>query len=62
MSFRGSLGAIAFVTALAAAIPAARAFDESKYPDLRGVWRGTGGNKWPTPARSEEHTSELQSR
>ncbi len=50
MSFRGSLGAIAFVTALAAAIPAARAFDESKYPDLRGVWRGTGGNKWPTPA------------
>jgi hypothetical protein len=28
----------------------ARAHDESKYPNWSGVWRGTGGNKWPTPA------------
>src|SRR5947207_10264941 len=26
------------------------AFDETRYPDLKGEWRGTGGNKWPTPA------------
>src|SRR6516162_2143871 len=25
----------------------AMAFDESKYPDLSGEWRGTG-NRWPT--------------
>src|SRR5262245_1617987 len=50
MSNRRSLSACAFVLALAAATLPAQAFDESKYPDLRGVWRGTGGNKWPPPA------------
>jgi len=48
MRFRATLGAIACVTGLA--IAPAQALDESKYPDLRGVWMGTGGNKWPTPA------------
>jgi hypothetical protein len=38
------------IAALVMAAPAAQAFDESKYPDLSGVWRGTGGNKWPAPA------------
>jgi len=28
----------------------ALALDETRYPDLKGEWRGTGGNKWPTPA------------
>jgi hypothetical protein len=46
----GPIGALALLAALVAAVPQAQAFDESKYPDLRGVWRGTGGNKWPTPA------------
>src|SRR4030088_114317 len=36
--------------ALAIAVGGARAGDEMKYPDLRGEWHGTGGNKWPTPA------------
>jgi len=48
MRFCASLSAIACVTGLA--IAPAQAFDESKYPDLRGVWMGTGGNKWPAPA------------
>jgi len=48
MRFRASLSAIACMTALA--IAPAQAFDDSKYPDLRGVWMGTGGNKWPAPA------------
>src|SRR5260370_33893445 len=50
MHYRNLIGAIALSAALAATIGAARAFDESKYPDLRGEWHGTGGNKWPTPA------------
>jgi hypothetical protein len=43
---------IALLLAATFALPAgaALAFDESKYPDLKGEWTGTGGNKWPTPA------------
>jgi hypothetical protein len=43
---------IALLLAAAAALPAgtALAFDDAKYPDLKGEWTGTGGNKWPTPA------------
>ena len=50
MGLRSAIGAVALLAAVTSAIPGAHAFDESKYPDLRGVWRGTGGNKWPTPA------------
>jgi hypothetical protein len=45
--------AISLSLALLAAtlvVTTTRAHDESKYPDWSGVWRGTGGNKWPTPA------------
>jgi hypothetical protein len=49
--FIGSfLAAAALLGTFAATTTVTRAFDESKYPDLSGVWRGTGGNKWPTPA------------
>jgi hypothetical protein len=47
---RNLMGAIALASLLALSAGAALAFDESKYPDLRGEWTGTGGNKWPTPA------------
>jgi len=54
MRLRRSAGAISLTLSLlaatAAATTAARAHDDSKYPDLSGVWRGTGGNKWPSPA------------
>ena len=50
MSCRNLIGAIGLGLALAATVSAAQAFDETKYPDLRGEWHGTGGNKWPTPA------------
>jgi hypothetical protein len=50
MLYRSLLGAIALGAALAATMGAAGAFDDSKYPDLKGEWNGTGGNKWPTPA------------
>jgi hypothetical protein len=36
---RGSIGACALAAALLATIAGANAFDESKYPDLKGQWR-----------------------
>jgi hypothetical protein len=50
MRLTGLIGTMAVAATLAAGTTGASAFDESKYPDLSGVWRGTGGNKWPTPA------------
>jgi len=52
MRLRNSAGAIGLTLSLLAATATtpARAHDESKYPDLSGVWPGTGGNKWPPPA------------
>ena len=39
MLYRGSIGAVTLALALLAASSAAQAFDESKYPDLKGQWR-----------------------
>jgi len=41
---------VAMTIATALTTWGAQAHDESKYPDWSGVWRGTGGNKWPSPA------------
>jgi hypothetical protein len=41
---------LALLAATVVATTIARAHDEAKYPDWSGVWRGTGGNKWPAPA------------
>jgi hypothetical protein len=56
MSFRNSIGATALAAAaLLMTIVAATAFDDSKYPDLKGQWRttnrgliagGAGGFRW----------------
>jgi hypothetical protein len=50
MRFVHSIFAVALATILVASIAGAQAFDETRYPDLKGEWRGTGGNKWPAPA------------
>src|SRR5436309_1294052 len=50
MLYRSLIGAVALAGALGMAVADAQAFDDSKYPDWKGVWRGTGGNKWPQPA------------
>src|SRR5215470_19908484 len=42
MRFRNSIGAATLAAALLAMIGGAAAFDESKYPDLKGQWRRTG--------------------
>ena len=43
MHQRSSLTAMALAAALSMAPSAARAADESKYPDLNGRWVGVGG-------------------
>jgi hypothetical protein len=50
MLYKNVLGALALAAALATVIAPAQSGEEPRYPDLRGEWRGTGGNKWPTPA------------
>jgi len=35
---RSSIAAIALMAALVSTIPAAQAFDDAKYPDLKGAW------------------------
>ena len=56
MRWRGSIGAITLSVTLACTAPAARAWDDAKYPDLSGQWRragnggllagGAGGLRW----------------
>ena len=47
MRYRSSIGALTLaVAALMAAHSAARAFDESKYPDLKGQWVRNGNPNW----------------
>jgi hypothetical protein len=56
MCFRNSIGATALAVALMMTIGGAAAFDETKYPDLKGQWRratnrgllagGAGGLRW----------------
>src|ERR1700730_6148007 len=56
MRFRSSIGATALAVALMMTIGGAAAFDETKYPDLKGQWRrasnagllagGAGGLRW----------------
>ncbi len=40
MRYRGSVGAMALAAMLCVALGDARAFDDAKYPDLRGQWIG----------------------
>jgi hypothetical protein len=42
MCFRNSIGATALAAALMMTIGGAAAFDDSKYPDLKGQWRRVG--------------------
>ena len=42
MRARSLIGAITFAVAFGAS-PLAQAFDDSRYPDLRGQWRPLGG-------------------
>jgi hypothetical protein len=57
MLLRYAIGSMAFAAAMVAALTAAQAFDESKYPDWNGQWRRPAGvnNQWvPTLPRGHE--------
>jgi hypothetical protein len=43
MAYRGAIRALALSAALAASMVGARAWDDAKYPDLKGQWRVVGG-------------------
>src|SRR5258707_15645926 len=43
MHYRNPIGAIALLCALCATIADTRAWDDAKYPDLKGQWRVVGG-------------------
>ncbi len=46
MLYRSLIAAGALVAALCASGPGARAFDESKYPSLKGQWERIGSPRW----------------
>ena len=56
---RGIIGSVALAAALCMTIGGARAFDESKYPDLKGQWQRTGAPRWAS-AREAPLTEEYR--
>jgi hypothetical protein len=54
MLYRSSIGALVSAAALLMAHPAARAADDSKYPDLNGRWVRVGSPNWLQPAGTPE--------
>jgi hypothetical protein len=46
MLYRSSILVLALAAALGASVAGARAFDETKYPDLKGQWDRIGNPRW----------------
>jgi hypothetical protein len=63
MHARHAIGAIAFAaalcSALGAATPDALAFDEAKYPDLKGQWNRIGAPRWGSPSDRTHQSAPL---
>jgi hypothetical protein len=56
---RGIIGSVALAAALCMIVGGARAFDESKYPDLKGQWQRTTAPRWAS-AREAPLTEEYR--
>src|SRR5713226_3808002 len=56
---RSIIGSVALAAALCMIIGGARAFDESKYPDLKGQWQRTAAPRWAS-AREAPLTGEYR--
>ena len=54
MPDRGSIGAIMLAAALFVTTDGAQAFDEAKYPNLKGQWNRIGAPRWDPSDRSYE--------
>ena len=60
MAYRHLVRVLAMGAALAATTLAAKAFDELKYPDLKGTWTDTGSHKWGSKDEKPPLTPEYQ--
>ncbi|HLH98969.1 MAG TPA: hypothetical protein VKW08_27990 [Xanthobacteraceae bacterium] len=60
MPWRVMLWASAMAATLAAAAPAARAFDDAKFPDWKGAWDRTVLPRWVQPGDTAPLTAEYQ--
>src|SRR6478736_950983 len=47
-----SSGSIALAAALWIGVGSAQAFDEARYPDLKGQWMRTGAPRWADPSKA----------
>ena len=56
---RSIIGSVALAAALCMTIGSAQAFDESKYPDLKGQWQRTAAPRWAS-AREAPLTEEYR--
>jgi hypothetical protein len=59
MQMRSSIGLLSFL-ALLVTVSAAAAFDETKYPDLKGQWLRVGAPNWVGPGQKPPLTPEYQ--
>ena len=60
MLHKSLFGMLAATAALVLAPCGARAFDETKYPDLKGQWERVGAPRWVAPGQKAPLTPEYQ--
>ena len=60
MHYRTSIAVAASLAALLMTVAGAAAFDESKYPDLKGSWNRAGSTRWVQPGDKAPLTPEYQ--
>ena len=60
MHYRRSIVALASLAALVATVAGAAAFDENKYPDLKGKWDRVGAPRWVQAGQTAPLTPEYQ--
>jgi len=60
MRTRFLVGTLALAATLLMALPPARAFDDSKYPDLKGQWQLEGRPRWAVEGQKPPLTPEYQ--
>jgi len=60
MRKRGWIGALVLFAASGAAVFAAQAFDDAKYPNFKGQWNRVGAPRWLAPGQKAPLTAEYQ--
>ena len=60
MLYRSSIGAVALLAIMCAGIGDAEAWDDAKYPDLKGQWIRIGSPRWETNDRKAPLTTEYR--